>query len=249
MGLSAVTFLGDNTRPILEELCTRIRATTGVDIDLVPGPPGSSQEAGRSAGDADLIWACGFLTSNMIDAGGLDGEIVAAPVFAGEDGPTYHSVLITRADTEIADLAHFQGAVVINEDESWSGHHALGHQFDAIALEGPLAGVRTSGSHRGSVEAVAAGEADLAAIDHTVWQHLAETTSLTEGLAVIGHTRDWPSPPFTIHHRVDADQRQRLVEALTGIMTGDVAGLTGIVAVRRSAYDVMRPRPLTYSAR
>jgi len=248
VGLSAVTFLGDNTRPILEELCARIRATTGVDIDLVQAPPGSSQDAGRSAGDADLIWACGFLTANLIDAGDLHGEIVAAPVFVGEDGSTYHSVLITRTDTEIADLAHFQGTVVINEDESWSGHHALGHQFEAIGLEGPLTGVRTSGSHRGSVEAVFAGEADLAAIDHTVWRHLAETTSLTTGLAVIDHTRDWPAPPFSIHHRVDADQRRRLVEALTGITTDDVAGLTGIVAVTRSAYDVMRPRPLTYSA-
>ena len=248
MGLSGVTFLGDNTRPILEELRAHIRATTDVDIDVVQGPPGSSEVADRSAGDADLIWACGFLTANLIDAGRLDGEIVAAPVFPGEKGPTYHSVLITRADTEIADLAHFQGTVVINEDESWSGHHALGHHFDVVGLEGPLAGVRTSGSHRASVEAVAAGEADLAAIDHTVWRHLAETTSLTARLAVIDHTRDWPTPPFTIHHRVQADTRRRLVEALTGITPGDVTGLTGIVAVRRSAYDVMRPKPLTHSA-
>lgn len=248
MGLTAVTFLGDNTRPILEALCARVTATTGVEIVIVPGTPGSSKDAVRSADDADLIWACGFLTANMIDAGGLDGKIVAAPVFTGEDGPTYHSVLVAREDPEPTDLAHFRGTVAVNEDESWSGHHALGHHFDVIGLEGPVAGVWTSGSHRGSVEAVAAGQADLAAIDHTVWEHLTETTALTAGLAVIDRTRDWPAPPFTIHQRVDPVTRRRLVDALTGITAGDVVGLTGIVAVTRPDYDVMQPKPLTRSA-
>lgn len=245
MGLSTITFLGDNTQPILRALTAHVATTTGVDVKVVPTPPGSSQHAARSARGADLTWACGLLTVEMIDAGDLEADIVAAPVFAGEDGPTYHSVLIAR--TELTDLVHFRGTVAVNERESWSGHHALGHHLDAIGSEHAVAGVRVTGSHRGSVEAVAGGDADLAAIDHTVWQHLAETTSVTAGLTVIDRTRDWPAPPFAIHRRVAAETRRRLIDALTATTLGDVEGLTGIVAAARSDYREMRPNPLTPS--
>jgi ABC-type phosphate/phosphonate transport system substrate-binding protein len=242
VGLSTITFLGDNTRPILQALAAHVAATTGVDIEVVPTPSGSSRRSVRSSGGADLTWACGFLTVEMIDAGDLDVEIIAAPVFAGEDGPTYHSVLIARQ--EITDPVRFRGTVAVNERESWSGHHALGHHFEAIGSEHAVAGVRVTGSHRRSVEAVAVGEADLAAIDHTVWAHLAETTSVTAGLMVIDRTRDWPAPPFALHRRVAAETRRRLIDALTATTPGDVEGLTGIVAAARSDYHVMRPDPL-----
>lgn len=244
MGLSAVTLLGDNTAPILEALCAHVAATAGVDIEVLPTPSDSSRAAVHTLDDAHLIWACGFLTGNMIDADDLDADIVAAPVFADEGGPTYHSVVIARATPPISDLVHFRGTVAVNERESWSGHHALGHHFDAIGLEHPIEAALMSGSHRGSVEAVAACDADLAAIDHTVWEHLARTTSLTAGLTVVSRTRDWPAPPFTVHRRVDAKTRRRLIEALTRTTLDDVEGLTRIVAATRSDYHEMRPNPL-----
>ena len=81
----------------------------------------------------------------------------------------YHSVLIVAAPnpaTSIADLDEATAAV--NGADSQSGHAALRHAL----IDHPSAVARsiTTGSHRASIDAVATGAAEIAAIDAVSWE-------------------------------------------------------------------------------
>lgn len=242
MALRAVTLLGENTVPILADLCRYLSEVIGEEV--VPdrrSPPSSDVAAGRAA-TADVIWACGYLMCDLIDTGRVDAEIVAAPIFEGQAGPVYHSVIVA-ADPAIRSLADARGRrLAINEQASWSGHRALlrhlGEQESDLTL---FADVVETGSHRASVEAVAAGEADVASIDHTVWDHLARVRPDLGGVAVIDRTRDWPAPPFAVGDRIASATRRVLRAAIEDTGPFDVDGLVTLVPAGRHDYDVMAP--------
>ncbi len=243
MGLTAVTLLGENTVPILAGLCSWLTEATGVDIAADRRLPGTSAEAAERAGDADLIWGCGFLVCQLVDSGRLDAEIVAAPVFAGETGPVYHSVIVT-ADPAIEGLCDASGGVVaINEMVSWSGHLALVDHLAAIGSNlSMFERVVTTGSHAASVEAVARGDADVAAIDHTVWAQLARQLRAGTGLRVIDRTKEWPAPPFALHRRRPTDERRTMAAAMVAIPPKLIVDLAGVVPASRADYEVMLHR-------
>ncbi len=227
MGLTAATYLGENTVPILAAIAERLGA--GFD----PDRPRSSADARRdcsTAGGPDLMWACGRLTAQLVAEGVLDGDVVAAPVFAGQQAAVYHSVLLARPGGP-ASLAAAAGArLAVNEAESWSGHHALLAHLAGLGLSiDQFSTVEWTGSHRASVAAVAEGRADMAAIDHTVWEHLGRSVELV----VIDRTRDWPAPPFTLRRGASSAARDRLL----AIGPGDVAGLDGIEPVDIGHYQ------------
>ena len=86
MGLRAATFLGPNTVPILAELTQRLR-DADLDIELTGDEPGSSGDATERARDADLVWACGCLTVELVAAGNLHASIVAGRSVASMERP------------------------------------------------------------------------------------------------------------------------------------------------------------------
>ena len=65
-----------------------------------------------------------------------------------------------------------------------------------------------------SIDAVAAGVADIAGIDHSVWNaRLAADPQLRE-LRVLGTTRDWPAPPISIRSTMPDALRHELTNAI-----------------------------------
>lgn len=229
MGLTAATYLGDNTVPILDALVRSLRAE-GVDIDLDPGAGRTSVDARAHAADVDLAWMCGSLAMVLLREGILDHDVAAAPVFAGRRGPVYHSVIIARRDGVGSVEAASAGSIGINEPESWSGHHGLRRDLGDAWF---ATGVAT-GSHRGSIDAVAARHCDVAGIDVTVWDHVAATDpGAVADLRVIGRTSDWPAPPFLVLPRA-GELRDALVAARP-------AGLDRIVAADASRYVELLP--------
>jgi ABC-type phosphate/phosphonate transport system substrate-binding protein len=82
-----------------------------------------------------------------------------------------------------------------------------------------------------------AGEAEVAAIDHTVWEHRLARDAELARLYVVGKTRDWPAPPFSLHRRIEPKARERIVDALSRAV---IPGLTRIVPVSDADYDLIR---------
>lgn len=244
--LHAATYLGDNTVPLLDGICRHLTGMLGRPVVHHTPHERSSNHAVAGAGEVDLLWACGKLTVDMIGNGALNVDIVAAPVFAGETRARYRSVFITRADGGPDTLeAALLGRVAVNEAASWSGHHGLrrhlAHRAGSEPTHGPwFAAEIVTGSHRASALAVLAGDADIAGLDHTVWDDLVrhDPTGLAD-LRVIARTDDWPAPPFSLSRSLSADVRQALVVALTSLQPGQVTGLEGIVATDARPYEFM----------
>jgi ABC-type phosphate/phosphonate transport system substrate-binding protein len=203
--LRMVTYLGPNTLPIARELA----AALGMELIAADVPEPIEEGMG------DLYWMCGLLTVELIDSGRLDAEIVAAPVFPGQLGPTYHSVVVaTSSATDVTDLSGRR--LVINEGGSWSGNHALRVHLAGSPVS--FASVVESGAHAHSIDMLLAGDADVAAIDHTIWEHRLATDPAAHSLVVVDRTRNWPAPPFSASRRLDEFDalRRALIQSDTG---------------------------------
>jgi len=237
--LRAACYLGQNAVEILDRLVSHVRAVSDVALEF-DETARSSPEAATELTASGLVWACGLLSVEMIRAGALDAEIVAAPVFVGQQGPVYHSVIVARPDSGYRRLGDAVGGRLgVNEPESWSGHHGLVDHLGSIGLTiGAFAGPVPTGSHVNSARAVIDNDADVAAIDHTIWEHLVAKGE-TDDLVVLERTRDWPAPPFSLDRSLDAEVRNKLLDALTSVEPGDVGGLVRIVPATQDDYEFM----------
>lgn len=240
--LTATSYLGQNTVSILRGLTEYLHTDTDFDISFDEPNGRPSAAASETLKDSDLLWMCGSLTAVLLAGGQLDGRIVAAPIFAGHRAAVYHSVIIARKNGPRSLEESIDSTVGINEVESWSGHHGL--RAHVSGLDSPMAttwfrGTMMTGSHHNSVVAVGQGRCDVAAIDVTIWEHLARTEpELCNGLQVIDRTGDWPAPPFTIMARAKG-AANAIEEALLNMPQNRVAGLDGIVAADADAYASM----------
>lgn len=150
-------------------------------------------------------------------------RLVATPIYEVEgcDAGSYSSMIVTRASERAGGLADFQGRrFALNSRNSMSGFIALKAAMADSGMQlADAAGWIETGGHRNSLMAVAAGQADIAAIDAVCWalaaRHEAE---LVRQLKPIARTALRPGLPLiTAGHRGDAELaalRAALQEAL-----------------------------------
>lgn len=236
-------YLGANVRRMAAALSDRLQSGgQPVDFDVTAS---AEERMGRiESGEADLMWMCGHLSIQMLDAGALDAEIVAAPVFAGETSATYHSVLVVGPHVNAATVAELSGATVaFNQADSWSGWLALQSHLHAAGLDVGMFGTAVeSGAHDASLELLVDGKADLAAIDHTIFDDWAATRP-DHPLRVLGRTQDWPSPPLLLSRRFTGHRRENAVQTLLTAAAGGAledVGLRSLVLATGAVYEVMR---------
>lgn len=229
-----------------------VREAAARDVALQPRP-------GRDRAPLDLARdpVLGLSqTCGMPLALGLAGgaQIVATPVYdvPGAAGAAYRSVIIGRRRRGAAGegcLAALAGArVAVNDAASQSGHHALRRILAATlggqapAAVGP---VIETGAHRASIEAVAGGRADLAAIDCVSWALVGDVAPvLAARVAVIGVSLPAPGLPFITGPGRGAGDIAALRAALAAAIRDPrlaaerrALRLAGIESVPRAAYD------------
>lgn len=169
--------------------------------------------------------------------------LIGAPDL-GLDGcpPGYYcSALVARRDDPRRDPQAFRGArFAFNEVGSQSGWAAL------VATLGPRVprDGRETGGHRASVRTVAAGEAEIAAIDAASWRLAEIWEPAARALRVVGWTRPTPAPPLIVAGRRDpAPWRAAMAEAIAGLDAASRAaiGWRGFVALMPEDYFSSAP--------
>ncbi len=160
-----------------------------------------------------------------------DVQVVVTPVYRapGCDGAFHRSAIIVREDDPVADLSGLAGKrCVINGWDSNSGMNLLRAALAPVAQSRPLfAEVSVSGSHRESLRRVAAGTADVAAIDCVTLALLRRIEPVaTAAIRVLAWTPASPSLPLISAAGTNADEIAALRTALAGI-AADPA-LTGL---------------------
>ena len=130
-------------------------------------------------------------------------QVVATPRYTapGCEGATYRSLLCAPVAGRRRGLADLAGArCAVNEISSHSGMNALRREVAPFARRGRFfAEVVATGSHRRSLELLAAGGADVAAIDCVTFALLRRVApELTGAVCVLGMTAAAPAPPYVI---------------------------------------------------
>lgn len=175
--------------------------------------------------DPDLLFSqtCGHPLVH-----GFAGRLrpVATPCYRAEgcEGPRYRSAIVVRRAASFENLADCRGRVcAVNGWDSLSGWQALAALAAPLAEAGRFFGAaRLTGGHRASAAAVAAGDADLAAIDAVCWAHLQRHhPAATESLRVLAWTEPAPGLPFVASAAAEDLVVARLREAVFAMLADD----------------------------
>lgn len=167
-------------------------------------------------------------------------ELVATPDYGLPDAPPghYYSVFVTRKDEPGEAEDFIDRTLAFNGQDSQSGWAAPQNQMAKKGLR--FTHTRHTGAHRDSARAVAAGTADIAAIDAVSWRLVeAHHQDLAGKLRVIGHTDPTPGLPLiTAKGRDTAPLARAFAAAVTGLTPADraVLGLRGLAHIPASAY-------------
>ena len=182
--------------------------------------------------------------------------LVGAPDYAVDGCPPGHyaSALVVRSDDPRTELAAFAGATVaLNERGSQSGHGALLAAVAPFARAGRFFGaVRLTGSHAGSIAAVARGEADIAAIDAVTWRLARRHEPAAAALRPLAFTEPTPGLPFVTARSNDpATVAAACEDAIAALDAGarDALGLRGFIRFTDADYAPLASRLAAAEAR
>jgi ABC-type phosphate/phosphonate transport system substrate-binding protein len=207
-------------REFLWEVGQRLSAGTGQAALQIVSPDDINLPAFWRRDDLWLSQTCGYPLTHSLDQ---QVQLVATPIFdaPGCAGPDYSSVMVVRKADRETTLDAYRGRIAAyNDDDSHSGMNAFRHTVAPLARDGRFFGavVRT-GSHLDSLRALAAGDADIAAIDCVTFAFVREHAPLlSEPLRSIGHTRSAPGLPLIASRGIEPDLLDRIRSALDDVV-------------------------------
>jgi len=176
----------------------------------------NNEESHWLSPDLLLSQTCGYPLSTLLRE---KVQYLTTPVYdvAGCEGGYYSSVLVARkgADIEAHDMtrSHF----AYNSKFSWSGYRCIIREFGA--LENVFSTLVESGGHRNSARWVAAGKADIAALDAVCWHMLQHhEPKTTNKLKAVYWTKKHPSLPFITALDRSVPVAQNLVAAMKEVI-------------------------------
>ena len=150
-------------------------------------------------------------------------RLVATPCYdaPGCDGPRYSSLIVVHSESPARQLEDIRGArCAVSSVGSWSGHHALRVLAAPLCENAPFfRSAVASGGHAVSIAMVAAGEADLAAIDCVTFALMAEyAPHCVTGVRVLCQTRTAPGLPCITSLSATDDELRALRDGLAAAM-------------------------------
>lgn len=166
------------------------------------------------AGRLDLAWICGY--PYVQHRASLD--LLAVPLFQGR--PLYESLLIVAADSAIGSLAELQGRLFAWSDPDSNSGYLYPRFLLARRGQDPDHYFRRTfftWGHPRSVEAVADGLVDGAAVDSYVWETLAlRHPELTARTRVIERSPLFGFPPLVAGPALGTAERERIRRVFVG---------------------------------
>ena len=167
----------------------------------------------------DLLFGqvCGF---PLIRSYGTKPQLVATPCYdvPGCEGPEYSSVIVVHADNQANEMEDLRGRIAaISGLDSHSGCHILRAMVAPLASPGSRFFGRQiiTGSHAGSLEAIEAREADVAAIDAVTFSLIKRSMpEALDSFRVLGRSPLAPAPPYITSRNTSKDDLERIRDAL-----------------------------------
>lgn len=176
-------------------------------------------------------------------------RLVATPAYdlAGCEGPFKCSFVIVRRDCGIETIEDLRGVkAAINEPGSNSGVNLLRAAIAPLARNGRFfSSVIETGGHRASIDAVAEGKADVAAIDCVTYGNtLRFDPERLAGIRILTETVKGPGLPFITRAEASDEEVSILRKALQDAIADpslaqvrETLSLKGFVALDDEAYE------------
>lgn len=220
----------------------------GVGVGSIPDELGRESDPHADWLRNDLLFS---QTCGLPYVRDLRGQVtlLGSPAYDIDCAPgSYFSVFIVSADTGGSDFSDFAGKrLAYNDRRSQSGFAAY---FSALAETGintmPSEMIE-SGAHIKSIEMVANGKADIAAIDAVTFALAKRHINATENVREIAHSEVTPSLPYIAGMQF-SEQREDFLNAIVEAMAGlpetvrDDLMLTGFNDRVDADYDGIRER-------
>ncbi len=226
-------------------LFDRMESLLGTDIRVVQRRTYREVNDLLVAGKLDVAFVCtgGYLDLAQRAPGAV--EVIAVPVVAGT--PTYRSIIVVRADSPIESLVDLAGKrFAFTDDLSLTGYAYPMQRLRALGLPADRffgATVFTHG-HERSLNAVARGLVDGAAVSDQVYLALTRDAALAGELRVIDRSPPFGGPPVLVSSRLAPSVKEQLRRVLLGLADDPVAsaalraiGTERFVAPEPGLYD------------
>lgn len=218
--------LVDHHRRIAGDLGRR----TGIDIRWEPGRP---------LAEVDLAFSCGLPLARSGEWTMLVAPVGAGPAYAGR--PVYFTFFVVARDHPAHRFEELAGTgLVMNEAVSHSGFAAVLAELASRRIDlAFFGGHRFSGSHQASVEAVAGGSGEVAAVDSLMFDALVEVQPDLAGRVRVAATgAAWPAPPLAVRSSYPAEMGE-IIAADIVVHQPSVPGVSHFATVDTAAYSVM----------
>jgi len=167
-----------------------------------------------------------------------------------KDKPIYYSYIIVHKDSQFKSFSDLKGATFVYNDEiSNSGYNMpRAHLINMGETSGFFSKVVRSGSHEESIRMVAAGEADVSAVDSLVYDYdLEKKPENVRKLKILKTLDPAGIPPVVVSSKLDESLRKKIRDVLIGMKDDpvgkdvlDKALLNRFTDVDDSNYDSIR---------
>ncbi len=201
--------------------------------------------------DTSLLFgqACGY---PLIADHSLALHVIALPIYdvpgSTNSDATHASVLVARANDRHSSLSDYRDTrAAINDPQSNTGMNLFRATLALIAeTDVFFASVVQTGSHRASVAAIAAADADIAAIDTVTYATLIRhEPDLTAPLRVVARSPASPTLPFVTSADTSIETIAALRLALQQVMTdprlADDRAMLGLAGIVIADADALAP--------
>jgi ABC-type phosphate/phosphonate transport system substrate-binding protein len=197
--LRAHSFLGEAARPHFRAVSQLVARAAGYEPAELDEPGLERLDEIVAAPGPALIFLCGLPYVRLHDRG-LAVEAIAAAIPVGETEPEYWADLVVRDGLEASSPEDLLGRRIgLNGHDSLSGYVL---PYWALTVRG-IADLLyddaiVTGKHRRSLQLLAAGELDAAAIDSTVLALEARDDPAIAALRVLERLGPAPIPPVAL---------------------------------------------------
>jgi phosphonate transport system substrate-binding protein len=245
--------MAENSESFCHALAGFLENRIRISVQYVGGVSWQERERLFDSGEIHLLWLCGFPYVDKADSTPGELELLAVPVPRGDryqGRPIYFSDIVVRHESLFRSFDDLRGASwAYNEPRSHSGFNVVrAHLASRGQSGGFFSSVLESGAHSTSLELVASGKVDAAAIDSTVLEwHFAQRPNLGREIRVLETLGPSPIPPWVISRRLPETLRQKIRHLLVrmrrepfGRMLLARAGLERFVAADDRDYDPIR---------
>ena len=219
--LRLVSLMAPNAEVFYRAVAGWLARRSGLDFEVESSVPWQERERMLDRGEAHIGFLCGLSYVRKVDGSGPELKLLAAPVmqrhrYGGKQA--YFSDVVVRRDSPFRRFEDLCGASwAYNEPGSHSGFNLpLAHLARHGAFDGFFRRVVESAAHQNSLQLVARGQVDAAAIDSIVLEReIALQSDSVAAVRVLETLGPSPAPPAVVHGAVPATVRDRLRELLT----------------------------------